>query len=130
MKKEFIIIILVVIIVIILEVITNNYRDQTIKNISGELNILREELLNKPEEIREDIKNMTEEIDSNWKEDFKILAYYIEHDELEKVSTELILLKTYIEIEEYNSAIIVVDKCKFILEHIKDKQEFTFQSIF
>ena len=130
MKKEFIIIILVIIIIIILEVITNNYSNKSIKSISGELNDLREQLLNNAEESKEEIDNKAKDTYYKWKEYFKVLAYYIEHDELEKVNTELTLLKTYTEIEEYNSAIPVIDKCNFILEHIQDKQEFSIQSIF
>ena len=130
LKKEFIIIILVIIIIIILEVITNNYSNKSIKSISGELNDLREQLLNNAEESKEEIDNKAKDTYYKWKEYFKVLAYYIEHDELEKVNTELTLLKTYTEIEEYNSAIPVIDKCNFILEHIQDKQEFSFQSIF
>ena len=55
---------------------------------------------------------------------------YIEHDELEKVETELTGLRAYIEKEEYYEALPEIDKSAYILEHIKDKSALNLKNIF
>ena len=58
------------------------------------------------------------------------LAYYIEHDELEKVDTAIITMKSYIETEDYSSAVAELDEGKFVLEHIQKKNAFNLQNVF
>ena len=58
------------------------------------------------------------------------MAYYIEHDELEKVRTNLTELKSHTETEEYEEAINDLDKSVFVLEHIEEKSEFNLKNIF
>ena len=58
------------------------------------------------------------------------MAYFIEHDELEKVETNLTNIKTYIEVEDLNMAITSIDEADFILEHIKEKNAFNLENIF
>ena len=53
------------------------------------------------EQNEEKLNNQIENIVNNWNEKHKKLAYYIEHDELEKVETELVYLKGNIEVKEY-----------------------------
>lgn len=127
MYKEFIIITLVIALVIGLDIITNNYTDDSVKVMSSELNRLREYIL---EENKEKTKTQMKKIEEKWKERYKILAFYIEHDELEKVDTELTGLKADISIDEYKNCISQLDKAIFILEHIQEKEEFNFRSIF
>lgn len=127
MYKEFIIVTLVIALVIGLDIITNNYTDDSVKVMSSELNRLREYIL---EENKEKTKTQMKKIEEKWKERYKILAFYIEHDELEKVDTELTGLKADISIDEYKNCISQLDKAIFILEHIQEKEEFNFRSIF
>lgn len=65
-----------------------------------------------------------------WQEKHDKLAYFIEHDELEKVETELIVIKSYIETEDYEESISELDKGVFILKHIEDKYAFNLQNVF
>ena len=60
----------------------------------------------------------------------KKLAYYIEHDELEKVDTNLIGLKSYIETEEESDAVSELEKSVFVLKHIEDKTRMNLKNIF
>ena len=69
-------------------------------------------------------------IQNKWNEYQEKLAYYIEHDELEKVTTELTKLKADVETENYEFAIENLDNCIFILEHIKDKSALKIVNIF
>ncbi len=75
------------------------------------------------------MKHANETYDSWEKLDDK-MAYYIEHDELEKVKTALTAIKSYVEVEEYNQSVESIDKCIYILEHIKESEKLSLDNIF
>ena len=127
MYKEFIIIIVVISLIIGLDIITNNYTKQSLEIMTNELNILREYIL---KENKEEAESQMKKVMEKWEERYKTLAFYIEHDELEKVQTELTGLSADINVEEYKHCIAELDITKFILEHIQEKDEFHFRSIF
>jgi hypothetical protein len=76
------------------------------------------------------IKQSIDRNSEKWEERYKILAFYIEHDELEKVEIELTGLSADISVEEYKHCIAELDTTMFILEHIQEKEEFHLRSIF
>lgn len=127
MYKEIIITIIIIVVIFGLDILTNNYTSNAADVISIKLDELKQEV---EKENTEDIANKTSEILNKWKEYYNILAYYIEHDELEKVDTELTKLKADQEVQKYDDCINEIETTKFILNHIKDKEKFTIQSIF
>lgn len=127
MYKELIIIITVIVLVVGLDFITNKYTKNTVDIISDELNIMREYIL---QENKEQSEKQMKNITNKWEERYKILAFYLEHDELEKVKTELTGLSAYLSVEEYNECICKIDTSIFILGHIQEKEEFHLRSIF
>lgn len=127
MYKEFIIIIVVIAIVVGLDIITNKYTKDTVAVMSNELNILREYIW---EEDKEEAEEQMENVKNEWEKKYEILAFYLEHDELEKVKTQLTELAAFLSVAEYDECICDVDTTKFILEHIQEKEEFHFRSIF
>lgn len=131
MIKELIISAFIIVIIFIGNSITDNYANKTIDETSTDLLNLRTQLIKQESEI--DFDNAKQDIDKiyqNWELSCEKLAYYIEHDELEKVQTELTGLKGYIENKEQLEAIPEIDKSIFILEHIKDKNDFNLKNIF
>lgn len=129
MYKEIIICSIVIIIVVGLNILTQNYTKESIALMTDNLESLKQTMIT--EEQNED--NINEQIDNilnNWNDRHKILAYYIEHDELEKVETELVLLKGNIEVQEYEQGIPNLSNCIFILEHIKEKTALQIKNIF
>lgn len=127
MYKEFIIILIVITVVVGLDVLTNNYTKKSVAILSDELNRLRKEILDEDKEAAQE--TMTN-IKIKWKEKYNILAYYIEHDELEKVETQLTALAADLNAEEFKHCISDLDTCIFILEHIEEKERFDIKSIF
>lgn len=127
MYKEFIIVILVIALIIGLDIITNNYTKTSVSILSDELNILRENIL---QEDKENAQTQMMNIKNIWEERYKILAFYLEHDELEKVKTELTGLSAFLSVEEYNECVCKIDTSIFILGHIQEKEEFHLRSIF
>lgn len=128
MTKEIIICIIIVVLIFIGDVVTQNYTNDSIIEACEKLNILREELIK--EENSENLEQSIIEIHNNWNNRHKKLAYYIEHDELEKVETDLTTLKGYIEIKEFEDAVVELDKTVYLLEHIKHKNIFNLENIF
>lgn len=129
MKKEVIICIVVVIFVIIGNIITQGYTRKSVEITNAKLIELKEKLseVNKDEEgLIEAVKYIKEE----WDEKQEKLAFYIEHDELEKVETQIHLLSGEVESKLYEDAVPETDKCMFILEHIKDKTALNVKNIF
>ena len=129
MVKEFFICIIIIIFIFIGNGITQGYSRNSIEDINEKLANLREEI-NKEEINEEEIIKHEEEIDKQWQEMFSRLAYYIEHEELEKVSKNLENMKTYIKLKEYNNATKEINEGIYILNHIEDKYSFNLQNIF
>ena len=127
MYKEIIIIMVVISLIVGLDIITNNYTKQSLEIMTSELNILRKYILNEDKtKAQEQMKFVKEK----WEERDKVLAFYIEHDELEKVETELTGLSADINAQEYKHCIAELDTTIFILEHIQDKEKIQLISIF
>lgn len=127
MYKELFIIFIVIAIIVGLDIITNNYTKQTIEILSSELNILKDYIL---KEEKENSQEQMQKIKQKWEGRYKILAFYIEHDELEKVETEMVKLEADIEVEEFKHCISELETTNFILEHIQEKEEMHLRSIF
>lgn len=127
MFKETVTCIIIIVLIVCLDLFTQNYTKQSVETITEELALIKEEMtLGNKEKTKEKI----DELNQKWKEKHDKLAYYIEHDELEKVNTSLVKIKSYIEIEEYNEAIPEITECKYILEHIKEKQRLKIINVF
>lgn len=129
MVKEFFICTIIFILIFIGNGITQGYSRSSIENINEKLANLREEM-NKEEISDEEVLKKEEEIDKQWQEMFSRLAYYIEHEELEKFSRNLENAKTYIRLKEYDNATKEINEGIYILNHIEDKYSFNLQNIF
>lgn len=128
MKKEIIICIVIIIAVVILNIITISYTKESVQSLKIELSKIREDI-----EQEKDVNLVNEEITNlknNWEERYEKLAYYIEHDELEKVHLYIVGLDSNVNSDEYSQAIGELDKCDYILEHIEDKYSLSFKNIF
>ena len=132
MKKELIICIVVIIIVIIGNIITQNHTKQCVKQINQELTDLKEKILiqQEKEDKQQELKKKSKEIRKLWDDMQEMLSFYIDHDELEKVETQLSLLDGEMETKLYDEAVPEIEKCQFILEHIADKTALTIKNIF
>ena len=82
-------------------------------------------------EKREDkAKKGIQEIIDKWNEKKEILVIYLEHTELEKVEMYILEANSNIETGEYTMAIQSIDTSNFIIDHIKDKYQFSLENIF
>ena len=128
MKKELVISIMIIILIIIGNIITQNYTNNTTIIISNLLDNLKIEVLAKDE--KDNLLYRISTIEDQWNKFEEKLAYYIEHDELEKVETQIFTMKGFSEIKKYDEIIPELEKCIFILEHIQEKTKLNVKNIF
>lgn len=126
MFKEVVISIIIVISIISLDLITQDYAKESIDQTSTMLSDLKEKIKKEEDQINSNLEKVT----SEWNGKRTKLAYFIEHDELEKVDTNLTNLASYIEVGDLDMAINSIDEAKYILEHIKQKNKFALENIF
>lgn len=127
MYKEIIITILIVVLILGLDIITSRYTANAIADLSKNLDELKTDLDTRSED---NIEEKTNNIFTKWREHYDVLAYYIEHDELEKVETQLTMLRSDQNEKKYEECKKEIDTTKFILKHIENKEKFTLQSVF
>lgn len=129
MLKESIVCIVIVIAIIFGNNTTQDYTKDSVSELSSGILKLRGNV-NQENIENDNIQKEVEEIYKNWEKRHEKLAYFIEHDELEKVETELIAIKSEIETGNYEELISGIDKSVFILEHIEDKYAFNLENVF
>lgn len=129
MYKETIISIAILVFILGLNYITEKNTDKTVNAMNENLKIVREDLI-KDDIDKEQIKQDTFKAYDKWEELDDAMAYYIEHDELEKVKTAITSVKSYVEMEEYTQSIEAIDRCMYILEHIREREMFRLDNIF
>lgn len=129
MVKETIVCMTIIITIISLDFITQKYTEDIFEQISSELSSVREESVSEVPSDEKMKKNL-QEVNSIWNKSRQKLAYFIEHDELEKLEKNFTNLQSAIELQEYSTALSKVDESIFILNHIKDKNQFNLENIF
>ena len=113
---------LIISFIIVIAIITLNYTLQI--NTDKKVNEVKEDV---------DYKIALEKANimfDKWEEADDTLAYYLEHNEIEKVTTALTSVKSLVEMEDNVQAVENLDKCKYILIHIDEKEKFTLDNIF
>lgn len=129
MRKEFIIIIIILILIIIGHIVTQNYTKNFFDDISKELQKIEDKVLNGDID-GDSLKNDIKIVQDKWDKKYDVCACYIEHDELEKVQTQLVAIKANIDTGEYDKCVEKIESCKFVLKHIEDKDSFELVNIF
>ena len=127
MYKEIIIVCIIVFAILVTDFITQNFTKESIKSIEDNLNIIKESINNNESQ---NLNNQIKELEDKWAQIDNKMSFYIEHNELEKVNSSLVKFKSYIELEDYQEAITELEECKYILEHIKDKQRMQIINLF
>lgn len=129
MHKELIISIIIIVFVIGLNQITENNTDKTVEVVSTNLEIVKQDVLQK-EPNKEIAVEHANQAYNKWEQLDDVMAFYIEHDELEKVKTALTTVKSFVEVEEYEQSVEAIDRCIYILDHIREREKLTLDNIF
>jgi len=128
-KKEIVITAMILIIIIVGEVLAQNYTTKCVEETNQELNGLKE-LAMKGENTNEELEAKSNEIYNNWREKSHVLAYYLEHDELEKVDTQIQIITADYEAGLTEESIPEIEQAIYILKHIKEKTTLLLKNVF
>ena len=124
-KIEILIIIIIFSVITILDVFTYKNMEYIVNKYNSKLQNLS---INLNRMDFEEAKVI--EIKNEWKKDYKILAIYIEHDELEKVGNIISKLYSNVENKQKEIALENVKEIEFLLTHIQNKSILNIQNIF
>ena len=102
-----------------------NYTSKTLDTISTNLEELKETLND-----NKFSKEKVIQVNNEWDKKFNILTCFLEHDELEKVKTQLVVITAGIDVEDTEYVYEEIDKAVYILEHIKDKNSLKLDNVF
>ena len=127
MYKEIIISIGIIGIVIIADCLTQTYTKKSVNKLSSELDILRKYLI---EENENGSKEQAQKVNDSLEKIHSNLAYFIEHDEIEKIETNFTACKSFVNSQSYDLAINELEKTIFVLNHLTDKNSFNLENIF
>lgn len=130
MKKEIIIVCIILVCIIAGHIATQKYTEKIFNGLNSSFDNLKNSISNEEDINHERAQSNIQNIQSDWDNKYKKLAFYIEHDELEKVEAGLAIIRASIDVEDYETAIEELEKNKFILEHIQDKDSFKLVNIF
>ena len=129
MYKELIISAVIVISIFVLDYITQKYTDDAINDAIQDLTTIKQALqednVNEEKVVRDAGENY-----EKWLNYHKTLAFYIEHNELEKVETNYVSGNSFIENAKYEDALSELENTIFILQLINDKYSVNLENIF
>ena len=107
MQKEIVVCIFIIALIIVGNIVTQNYTVDSVESISNQLSDLKSDIFEEEDNIeRDSVKDKIKQIENNWESRHDKLAYYIEHDELEKVETNLTSLRSFIEANEDSKLLV------------------------
>lgn len=110
-------------------ILLNNYFMKTLDNYMKKIDNILEKIEKDFEEKNKNIKTI-EELEKVWNEAEKKLAFFIDHEELEKTEIEIYLAKKSMEQENFENAIENISKAKYMLNHMKEKNTLSIINIF
>ena len=126
-KKEYLIIFIIMLIVLLSNCFTNRQLSDSVEFIRNGI-ISIENKMKEKNEIN--AQKEFHEIKNKWKEKSENLALFVEHNELEKVSKEIVIIESNFETDDYDEVIENISELKFVLEHIEEKNKLKLKNIF
>lgn len=129
MYKEVIISIVIAVVIFGLNYITQNYTEYSLSQIKERLDNTREELIKEQPDYAIASKKAEETL-NRWEELDDTIALYIEHAEIEKIKTAIISMQSFIEMKDDSQAVDSIDRCNYILENVKQREQFSIDNIF
>lgn len=125
--KKILLIISILMIVIALDLLLYFKTDKLIQDIQDDLAKLEECIDdNNVEKSKEEVNNLVK----NWNKTENTLSFFIEHEEVEKVSLKIVVIEENTKNDEYESALEDIAETKHLLEHIEDKYNLNLKNIF
>ena len=132
MVKDWIIIVVLIIGILGGNIWLENRTKTSVDGMVEKLNTLKESMQSVMEEEQElpDITKQVQEVKQYWESQYAALSFFVEHEELEKVNTQLVEIEGNVFAGEYKQAMPNLENCSFVLYHIKEKHRVALKNIF
>lgn len=125
--KEYAIVGVILIFVFFMEHITKQDLSDSVKWMKDEI----ESIENKLEENREaEAQNEFLDLKGKWEGEQEKLAFFVEHEELEKVSNDMVIIESNFKQNEADEIDENITDLKFMLDHIEEKNQLNLKNIF
>lgn len=128
--KEYVVLVIIFILLITFDILSRSYTEKSIEFLNSEVDEIIKISLYEENFDNNKILKKIEKFEKDWKKRQEIMSYYAEHNELEKVSVAINLMKSKIEVNKVEDAYENMVEIKYRIEHIKEKQEFKLNNIF
>lgn len=125
--QKIILVIVILTAIIILDLVLANITDKLIDDTENSLEILKEFLVN---EDFEKSKEISKNISKKWNEYESTLSFFIEHDEIEKISTKVAIIVENASNKEFKLTLEDVVETRYLLDHVKDKAKLKLKNVF
>lgn len=133
MKKEEIFTLIVVILIIIGEIFSNMFTKKSMEEMEKRLEDFKMISIKNIEEksiSKEDMIGKVHELVSFWRGKVRVLAYFLEHEDLENVEIQLNECISYLEVDEPEETVSRIEETIYDVNNIKDKQKVCLKNIF
>lgn len=115
MRKFFLVCSIITILIIASEIFVQK---KIFKNFDYMIGVLNE--IDENQDSNYQLENM-EKMESFWNSKYLLMAFYVDHVELEKIKNQIVVIKAGIEKEDDAFVHEEIKRTIFIIEHIKDK---------
>ena len=125
--KEYFIIIIILAMVFVIENITSKSLEESINWMSNGITSIE----NKMNENKEyEAQKEFYELEEKWNGNIDTLALFVEHNELEKISNDVVIIESNFETNEKEKVMENIAELKFMLSHIGEKNKLKLKNIF
>ena len=127
MYKEVIISVIIVALIFVGDFFLQKHIEKSVENLKNNMYYLKDQL---EVDNKKEAEEKLDEINIQIENFHKTSAFFIEHDELEKVESNFTTCESFTRSNNFNLAISELNKTIFVLEHIADKYAFDLENIF
>lgn len=128
--KEIVALVFIIIFLIVSDLYVSRYTQNSIEKMDKKMDEIINLVLNYEDYTKEEQLDKIKTFEKDWKNVEEKLAYFAEHDELEKVSVAITLMEANMEMDMKEDAYEKMQEIKFRIEHIKTKQKFALNNLF
>lgn len=128
MIRDVFIITIIIILVIIGTIFTHNLLGENTDLLLKDLEKLEKNINENTQ--KEEIDKNASEIYSKWREISEKWSIIVDHQEIDLIEKALISVKSTIETEEYSRSLQKIQESKYLIGHIKEKEELNIKNIF
>lgn len=125
--KEYAIIVVILVIVFWVEYITSKRLGEATQWMRDEISSIENKMNeNKEAEAQQEFY----ELEKKWLKECEKLSRFVEHNELEKVSKDVVIIRSDFETDQNEKVMENIAELKFMLDHIEEKNQLKLKNIF